>query len=105
MQWTGRYYLFFRQEMFPLHFFYLKTTTGGDLCGESKMYAISFCQIYSSHSSLGFEKMVFRSCQQSAKELSSLDHFTNDQIQFADRMTYVLSEKNPFLWLNYFQLN
>ena len=69
------------------------------------MYAISFCQIYSSHSSLGFEKMVFRSCQQSTKELSSLDHFTNDQIQFADRMTYVLSEKNPFLWLNYFQLN
>ena len=32
--------------------------------------------------------MVFQSFQQSPKELSSLNHFTNDQIQFADRTRY-----------------
>ena len=32
--------------------------------------------------------MVFRSFQQSPKELQSLNHFTNDQIQFADRTKY-----------------
>ena len=53
------------------------------------MYLINYFHMYTFYLSLNFEKLVvLRSFQQSPKELSSLNHITNDQIQFSDRTTY-----------------
>ena len=70
-------------------YFYFETTTGDDQTGDSRMYLINYFHMYTFYLSLNFEKLVvLRSFQQSPKELSSLNHITNDQIQFSDRTTY-----------------
>ena len=55
--------------------FYFETTTGYSVFFDPKMFVVSYCQIYSFHPSLGQDKIViFRSFQQSAKEMCDLSH-------------------------------
>ena len=54
-----------------------------------KMFVISYCQIYAFHPSLNLDKIViFRSFQQKADEIYSLDDFRNEHIPFFDRVTF-----------------
>ena len=54
-------------------YFEFEIMTGDDQSADSRMYVISYCQIYTFQPSLNFEKVVvFRSFQQSPKKLSSL---------------------------------
>ena len=52
------------------------------------MSVISYCQIDAFHPSLNLDKIViFRSFQQNLEEINSLDHFSQDHIQFFDPIT------------------
>ena len=69
--------------------FDFKITTGDNVFHDSKMFVISFCQIYAFHPSLNLDKIViFRSFQQKADKIYSLDHFRNEHIPFFNRVTF-----------------
>ena len=56
---------------------------------DPKMFVLSYCQIYSFHSSLNLEKkLILRSFQQSAEEIYDLSHFKQEQVAFFDRTTF-----------------
>ena len=53
------------------------------------MYVISYCQIYSFHPSLNLDKVViFRSFQQTAKEVYDLSHFKQEHVPFFNKTTF-----------------
>ena len=76
--WCAFYSIFrFRDNNWHLCFFY------------PKMYVISYCQIYSFHPSLNLDKVViFRSFQQTAKEVYDLSHFKQEHVPFFNKTTF-----------------
>ena len=55
----------------------------------SAMYVMSYCQIYSFHPSLGLDKIViFRSFQQTPKQICDLSHFKNEHAALFDKTTF-----------------
>ena len=59
---------------FTVHFDF-EATTSDTVFFDPKMFVVSYCQIYSFHLSLNFEKIViFRSFQQTAEEIYELSH-------------------------------
>ena len=85
-------------------YFDVETTTGDNVFHDPKMFVITYCQIYAFHPSLDLDKIVvFRSFQQKADEIYSLDHFRNEHTPSFDRLTFqqltsVLAlEKSTFL--------
>ena len=70
-------------------YFDFEATTGDSILHDSKMFVISYCQIYSFHPDLKLHKIViYRSFQQNAKEIYSLDHFSQEQVKFFDPVTF-----------------
>ena len=70
-------------------YFYFETITGETVFFDPKMFVMRYCQIYSFHPRLNLEKIViFRSFQQSAKEIYDLSHFRQERVAFFDRMTF-----------------
>ena len=64
-------------------YFDFETTTGDDIMNNPKMFVISYCQIYAFHPDLKLNKIViFRSFQQNAEEIYSLDHFLKNMLDF-----------------------
>ena len=54
---------------------------------------MSYCQIYSFHPSLNLEKLViYRSFQQSAKEMYDLNYFRQEHVEFFDREFFQLKD-------------
>ena len=52
------------------------------------MYVISYCQIYSFHSSLNLDKIViFRSFQQTSEGIYDLSHFKREHVPYFDKTT------------------
>ena len=55
------------------------------------MFVLSYCQIYSFHPALGLDKIViFRSFQQSAKEMYDSSHFKQELVAFFNKTTFFL---------------
>ena len=70
-------------------YFDFETTTGDTVFFYSKMFVVSYCQIYSFHPNLNLEKIViFRSFQQSAEEIYDFSHFRQEHVAFFDRTTF-----------------
>ena len=70
-------------------YFDFEITTGDAVFFSTKMFTISYCQIYTFHPSLNLEKIViFRSFQQSAEEIYDLSHFKWEHVEFFDRTTF-----------------
>lgn len=64
-------------------YFDFETTTGDVVFFDPKMFAMSYCQIYSFHRSLNLDKIVIsRSFQQSPDEIYDLSHFRQEHIPF-----------------------
>ena len=64
-------------------YFDLETTTGDAAFFDPKMFVVSYCQIYSFHSSLNLNMIViFRSFQQTAEEIYDLSHFKQGHVLF-----------------------
>lgn len=58
-------------------YFDFKTTTGDSILHDPKMFVMSYCQIYAFHPDLKLDKrVIFRSFQQNADEVHSLNHFS-----------------------------
>ena len=57
---------------------------------DPKMFVISYCQIYVFHPDLKLSKIViFRSFQQNAEEIYSLNHFSQEHVRFFDAVTFI----------------
>ena len=70
-------------------YFGFEITTGDTVFFHPKMFAVSYCQIYSFHPSLNLEKVViYRSFQQSAEEIYDINHFRQEHVAFFDRATF-----------------
>ena len=68
---------------FTVYFNFQATTGGSSIFFYPAMYVVSYCQIYSIHPSLNFDKIViFRSYQQTAEQIYDLSHFKNKRIAF-----------------------
>ena len=66
-----------------------KTTAGNIVFLDPKMFVVSYCQIYSFHSSLNLDKIViFRSFQQSLEEIYDLNHFRQEHVPHFDKITF-----------------
>ena len=65
------------------------TTTCDIVFSDPKMFVVSYCQIYSFHSSLNLDKIViFTSFQQNPEELYDLNHFKQEHVPFFNRITF-----------------
>ena len=70
-------------------YFDFETTTGDAVTFNTKLYVISYCQIYSFHPSLNVDRIViFRSFQQKADKIYDLSHFKHDHAPFFDKTTF-----------------
>ena len=70
-------------------YFDFETTTGDSVLHYPKMFGISSCQIYAFHPDLKSDKIViFRSFQQNAEEIYSLNHFSQEHIKYSDAVTF-----------------
>ena len=70
-------------------YFDFETATGNSAFSDPKMYIISYCQIYSFHSSLNLDKIViFRSLQQTAEEIYDLSHFKHEHVPYFNKTTF-----------------
>ena len=70
-------------------YFDFETTTGDNIFRDPKMFVMNYCQIYAFHPSLNLDKVIiFRSFQQKADEIYSLDHFREEHIPLFDRVTF-----------------
>lgn len=64
-------------------YFDFETTTGDFVFSDQKIFVVSYCQIYSFHPDLKLDKIViYRSFQQNAEEIYSLDHFSQENVKF-----------------------
>ena len=64
-------------------YFDFETTTGDFSFFDSKMFVVSYCQIYSFHPSLNLNKtVIFRSFQQTVEEIYDLSHFKQEHVSF-----------------------
>ena len=71
-------------------YFDFKTTTGGN-CNffGARMFAVSYCQIYSFHPSLKLNKIViYRSFEQTPEQIYDLGHISDEHVAFFDRRTF-----------------
>ena len=69
-------------------YFDFETTTGDSVIDGKRMFVISYCQICAFHPALNVGKIViFRSFQQNADEINSLDHFQQGHVKFFDPVT------------------
>ena len=67
----------------------LETTTGDAAFFDPKMFVVSYCQIYSLHSSLNLNMIViFRSFQQTAEEIYDLSQFKQEHVPFFNKTTF-----------------
>ena len=58
-------------------YFGFEATTGDSILHDPKMFVMSYCQIYAFHPDLKLDKrVIFRSFQQNADEVHSLNHFS-----------------------------
>ena len=71
-------------------YFDFETATGSSVFFlDTKLYVISYCQIYSFHPSLNLDKVViFRSFQQAVEEIYHLNHFKQEHIPFFNKATF-----------------
>ena len=70
-------------------YFDFETTTSDNILHNSKMFVISYCQIYAFYPDFKLDKIVFfRSFQQTAGETYSLDHFSHGHVQYFDSVTF-----------------
>ena len=71
-------------------YFNFETTGGSCIFFDPAMYVASYCQIYSFHPSLNFDKTeIFRSYQQTAEQIYDLSHFKNENIAFFNKTTFL----------------
>ena len=71
-------------------YFDFETTKGDDITNDPKMFVISYCQIYAFHPDLKLNEMViFRSFQQNAEEIYSLDQISQEHVRFFDVVTFI----------------
>ena len=57
---------------------------------DPKTFAVSYCQIYSFHSSLNLDKIVIsQSFQQTAEEIHNLSHFKQEHVPFFNKTTFI----------------
>ena len=69
-------------------YFDFETTTGDSVFFDSKMYVISYCQIFSFHRALNLDKIViYRSFQQTSEETCDLSHFKSEHSPFFGNVT------------------
>ena len=74
---------------FMVYFDFETTTGGSSVFIDPAMYLVSYCQIYSFHPSLNFDKIViFRSYHQTAEQIYDLSHFKNEHIAFFNKTTF-----------------
>ena len=70
-------------------YFYFGTTTGDILFSDSKMFVVSYCQIYSFHPSLNLDQIfIFGSFQQSPEKIYDLNHCRQENIPYFDQITF-----------------
>ena len=70
-------------------YFDFETTTEDSILHDPKIFVISYCQFYSFHPDLKQDKIVvYRSFQQNAEEIYSLDHFFQEHVKFFDPVTF-----------------
>ena len=70
-------------------YFDFETTIGDSILHNPKMFAISYCQIYTFHPDLKLDKIViFRSFQQNVEEIYSLNHFSQEHIKYFYAVTF-----------------
>ena len=68
-------------------YFDFETTTGNSVFFDSKMYVISYCQIFSFHPALNLDKIViYKSFQQTPEEIYNLSHFKSEHSPFFDNV-------------------
>lgn len=69
-------------------YFDFETATDDAVFFDSKIYVMCYCIIFSFKKVLNFHKIViYRTFQQSAQELYSLDHFRTEHVPFIDGTT------------------
>ena len=69
-------------------YFDFETTTGDSVFFDSKMYVVSYCQIYAFHPALNLDKIViYKSFQQTPEEIHDLSHFKSEHAPFFDNIT------------------
>ena len=65
-----------------------ETTTGDSVFFDSKMYVVSYCQIYAFHPALNLDKIaIYKSFQQTPEEIHDLSHFKSEHAPFFDNIT------------------
>ena len=70
-------------------YFNFETTRGDDIMKNPKKFVISYCQIFAFHPNLKLNQIViFRSFQQNAEKVYSLDHFSHEYFTFFDAVTF-----------------
>ena len=70
-------------------YFDFEIATGDSAFFDSKMFAVSYCQIYSFHPSLNLNKIViYWSFQQTTYEIYDLSHFKQEHIPFLNKTTF-----------------
>ena len=70
-------------------YFDFEATTGGSILYDPKIFVISYCQIHAFYSDLKVDKIVtFRSFQQNAEEIYSLNHFLQEHTKYFDAVTF-----------------
>ena len=70
-------------------YFDFEIATGDSAFFDSKMFAVSYCQIYSFHPSLNLNKIViYWSFQQTTYEIYDLSHFKQQHIPFFNKTTF-----------------
>ena len=70
-------------------YFDFEATTGDVIMNDTKMFVISYCQVHAFHPDLIVNKIVtFKSFQQNAEEICSLDHFSQEHVRFFDAVTF-----------------
>ena len=69
-------------------YFDFETATGDSVFFDSKMYVVSYCQIYAFHPALNLDKIViYRSFQQTPEGIYDLSHFKSERAPFFDNIT------------------
>ena len=70
-------------------YFDFETTTCVAVTFNTKLYVISYCQIYSFHPSLNVDRIViFGSFQQKADKIYDFSHFKHEHAPFFDKTTF-----------------
>lgn len=64
-----------------------ETTTGDSVFFDSKMYVVSYCQIFSFNPAFNLDSIViYGSFQQTPKEIYDLSHFESEHVPFFNRV-------------------